>query len=306
MDRTHFIFLEPVVVSQKCTLNPVCHLEKCVITCSRVISTTLYIHLEKTASVVSWWVVIFRGAKILLVREDKGFQQTVATVYPHYYKWNPYREHSEGPHRFLFLTPWQQDIFLLVFLHCFWVGSLYNQSKCCNFIKRASVSAISWNSKAKKKLEKKDAVFENSVHLFPDDEEYMQQAAVPLDAETHGGEDVVIYAKGPMAHLFHGVKEQNYVAHVMAYAACLEPYKNCPPHGHNRTSAGCVNTPSGFLFASLGLLWLFRWPPDTHSTKRTLTQNHCMHAAIQTLALNIHTSAHSHCMHTGWQVTMQG
>ncbi|KAG7217535.1 hypothetical protein INR49_021462 [Caranx melampygus] len=66
-----------------------------------------------------------------------------------------------------------------------------------------------------------------------DDEEYMQQAAVPLDAETHGGEDVVIYAKGPMAHLFHGVKEQNYVAHVMAYAACLEPYKNCPPHSHN-------------------------------------------------------------------------
>uniref|UniRef100_A0A3B5L9J5 Alkaline phosphatase n=1 Tax=Xiphophorus couchianus TaxID=32473 RepID=A0A3B5L9J5_9TELE len=64
------------------------------------------------------------------------------------------------------------------------------------------------------------------------DEEYMQQAAVPLDAETHGGEDVAIYAKGPMAHLFHGVKEQNYVAHVMAYAACLEPYKNCPPHHH--------------------------------------------------------------------------
>ncbi|XP_076879969.1 alkaline phosphatase, intestinal, tandem duplicate 1 isoform X2 [Brachyhypopomus gauderio] len=62
------------------------------------------------------------------------------------------------------------------------------------------------------------------------DEEYMQQAAVPLDAETHGGEDVAIYAKGPMAHLFHGVKEQHYVAHVMAYAACLEPYTQCPPH----------------------------------------------------------------------------
>ncbi|KAL6454947.1 hypothetical protein MHYP_G00366110, partial [Metynnis hypsauchen] len=71
------------------------------------------------------------------------------------------------------------------------------------------------------------------------DEEYMQQAAVPLDAETHGGEDVAIYAKGPMAHLFHGVKEQHYVAHALAYAACLEPYTHCPPdplqsgtHGH--------------------------------------------------------------------------
>ncbi|KAM6938364.1 alkaline phosphatase, intestinal, tandem duplicate 1 isoform 1-T1 [Lycodopsis pacificus] len=90
------------------------------------------------------------------------------------------------------------------------------------------------------------------------DEEYMQQAAVPLDAETHGGEDVAIYAKGPMAHLIHGVKEQNYVAHVMAYAACLEPYKNCPPHPHSRTSSGCVNTTPSHLFGLLSLLWLLR------------------------------------------------
>ncbi|NXS14882.1 PPBI phosphatase, partial [Neodrepanis coruscans] len=57
--------------------------------------------------------------------------------------------------------------------------------------------------------------------------EYLQQAAVPLASETHGGEDVAILAKGPMAHLFHGVQEQTYVAHVMAYAACLEPYTDC-------------------------------------------------------------------------------
>ncbi|NXI95181.1 PPBI phosphatase, partial [Psophia crepitans] len=56
---------------------------------------------------------------------------------------------------------------------------------------------------------------------------YLQQAAVPLSSETHGGEDVAILAKGPMAHLFHGVQEQTYVAHVMAYAACLEPYTTC-------------------------------------------------------------------------------
>lgn len=86
----------------------------------------------------------------------------------------------------------------------------------------------------------------------------MQQAAVPLDAETHGGEDVAIYAKGPMAHLFHGVKEQNYVAHVMAYAACLEPYTNCPPRPHTHTSGGAVKTPSSLLFALLGLLCVLR------------------------------------------------
>ncbi|NXG81059.1 PPBI phosphatase, partial [Baryphthengus martii] len=57
--------------------------------------------------------------------------------------------------------------------------------------------------------------------------DYHQQAAVPLDSETHGGEDVAILAKGPMAHLFHGVQEQTYVAHVMAYAACIDPYTNC-------------------------------------------------------------------------------
>uniref|UniRef100_A0A8C5F1V6 Alkaline phosphatase n=1 Tax=Gopherus evgoodei TaxID=1825980 RepID=A0A8C5F1V6_9SAUR len=57
---------------------------------------------------------------------------------------------------------------------------------------------------------------------------YLQQAAVPLSSETHGGEDVAILAKGPMAHLFHGVQEQTYIAHVMAYAACLEPYTDCP------------------------------------------------------------------------------
>ncbi|KAM9316574.1 LOW QUALITY PROTEIN: alkaline phosphatase-like [Gastrophryne carolinensis] len=55
---------------------------------------------------------------------------------------------------------------------------------------------------------------------------YRQQAAVPLSSETHGGEDVAIMAKGPFAHLFHGIHEQNYIAHVMAYVACLEPYSD--------------------------------------------------------------------------------
>ncbi|KFW81460.1 Intestinal-type alkaline phosphatase 1, partial [Manacus vitellinus] len=57
-----------------------------------------------------------------------------------------------------------------------------------------------------------------------EDKDYRQQAAVPLETETHSGEDVVVLAQGPMAHLFHGVQEQHYIAHAMAYAACLEPY----------------------------------------------------------------------------------
>jgi alkaline phosphatase len=51
--------------------------------------------------------------------------------------------------------------------------------------------------------------------------DYMQEAAVPSLAETHGGEDVAIYAGGPGAHLFHGVQEQNVIFHVMVEAAGL-------------------------------------------------------------------------------------
>jgi hypothetical protein len=36
---------------------------------------------------------------------------------------------------------------------------------------------------------------------------------------------VAIYARGPMSHLFHGVHEQTYIAHVMGYASCVGDYK---------------------------------------------------------------------------------
>ena len=39
--------------------------------------------------------------------------------------------------------------------------------------------------------------------------------------ETHGGEDVAIFAGGPWAHLFQGVHEQNYIYHVMRHALGL-------------------------------------------------------------------------------------
>ena len=48
--------------------------------------------------------------------------------------------------------------------------------------------------------------------------DYHQEAHVPLGSETHGGEDVAIYARGPWAHLLHGVQEQNYLYYVMRYA----------------------------------------------------------------------------------------
>ncbi|XP_072046900.1 alkaline phosphatase-like [Amphiura filiformis] len=53
---------------------------------------------------------------------------------------------------------------------------------------------------------------------------FVQDALVPLSSETHGGEDVAIFANGPMAHLFYGTHEQNYIAHVVQYAACIGDY----------------------------------------------------------------------------------
>lgn len=54
------------------------------------------------------------------------------------------------------------------------------------------------------------------------DLDYRQQAVVPKSSETHSGEDVAAYAKGPWAHLIDGTIEQNMIFHVMNYAATAE------------------------------------------------------------------------------------
>jgi len=55
------------------------------------------------------------------------------------------------------------------------------------------------------------------------DKDFRYDAGIPRSSETHAGEDVAIYARGPMAHLVHGTHEQNYVAHLMMYASCVGP-----------------------------------------------------------------------------------
>lgn len=49
----------------------------------------------------------------------------------------------------------------------------------------------------------------------------MYPAMVPIISETHGGDDVAIFALGPQSSLFTGVLEQNVIAHLMAYASCV-------------------------------------------------------------------------------------
>ncbi|MAS08277.1 MAG: alkaline phosphatase [Ahrensia sp.] len=54
------------------------------------------------------------------------------------------------------------------------------------------------------------------------DPEYLQQALIPMSSETHSGEDVVSFAKGPWAHLLTGTLEQNVIFHVMHHAVTAE------------------------------------------------------------------------------------
>ena len=55
---------------------------------------------------------------------------------------------------------------------------------------------------------------------------YHQEALVPLGSETHAGEDVGIYARGPGANLLTGTNEQNMIYHVMDYAADISGAAN--------------------------------------------------------------------------------
>ncbi|UJR10749.1 hypothetical protein I4U23_014937 [Adineta vaga] len=68
---------------------------------------------------------------------------------------------------------------------------------------------------------------------------YLSPAAVPVEYETHGGEDVPVFAHGPWSHLFIGTMEQHTIAHKMAYAACWGAYKNrngCSPSNRPATT----------------------------------------------------------------------
>jgi len=48
----------------------------------------------------------------------------------------------------------------------------------------------------------------------------MMSASVVSQA-SHSAEDVPIYARGPMAHMFSGVNEQPYIGQAMKYASCV-------------------------------------------------------------------------------------
>ena len=49
--------------------------------------------------------------------------------------------------------------------------------------------------------------------VLTDDKEYVFPAGIPVVDETHGGEDVAIYAIGPMAHMFQAACTSRTISH---------------------------------------------------------------------------------------------
>lgn len=74
---------------------------------------------------------------------------------------------------------------------------------------------------------------------------FMFHSTVPLNAETHAGDDVGVYASGPWSHLFLGNYEQNNIPIIMSYAAEIGIYKN---------GAGSLTVQIGLIAAGLYIL----------------------------------------------------
>ncbi|XP_001361725.2 membrane-bound alkaline phosphatase [Drosophila pseudoobscura] len=62
-----------------------------------------------------------------------------------------------------------------------------------------------------------------------DKTDFQFPSMVPLDAESHGGDDVAVYASGPFSQFFSGNYEQTNIPAMMARAAGIGPYANIQP-----------------------------------------------------------------------------
>ncbi|XP_023331803.1 alkaline phosphatase, tissue-nonspecific isozyme, partial [Eurytemora carolleeae] len=69
-------------------------------------------------------------------------------------------------------------------------------------------------------------------------DDYRQPAMFFAPYETHGGEDVSVFARGPQAHLVTGLHEQSFLGLLMGYAACMNKKEfGCPVQDYSSSSA---------------------------------------------------------------------
>ncbi|PNF19205.1 hypothetical protein B7P43_G09519 [Cryptotermes secundus] len=73
----------------------------------------------------------------------------------------------------------------------------------------------------------------------------VQAAAIPRTWSTHGGEDVPVFAVGPLSSLlFSGTFDQSYIPHAIAYVACLGEYAKRCTTGGKMSKQSCSDVPS--------------------------------------------------------------
>lgn len=92
--------------------------------------------------------------------------------------------------------------------------------------------------------------------------EYDYPATVPLDSETHGGDDVAVYASGPKSHLFIGTYEQTNIPILMSYAAEIGMFaddENGGKVGEDDDGAGAIISAPTYLLLLTSLSIIIRF-----------------------------------------------
>ncbi|XP_075217519.1 alkaline phosphatase-like [Lycorma delicatula] len=90
-------------------------------------------------------------------------------------------------------------------------------------------------------------------------DKYVYPSLITLEDETHGGDDVAVYARGPWSHLFTGSLEQHVIPHIMAFAAKIGPGALMDLENENSNSATSLNMSfltslRIYLFVTIGLM----------------------------------------------------
>lgn len=89
-------------------------------------------------------------------------------------------------------------------------------------------------------------VFDLIPHVWwfsPGDIDYHFPSPFYLSSETHDGQDVGVWARGPRAHLLVGNYEQTVIAHVMAYALGVGPAAEAFNSTTNSTTTSASDRP---------------------------------------------------------------
>jgi len=86
--------------------------------------------------------------------------------------------------------------------------------------------------------------------------DYQYPSLVDRSSGTHSGEDVIVFARGPMSHLFTGNYEQNQIALGIAMAAGIST--NPPTNGSNIGNVVRLQFVGQFILTIIALMSFMR------------------------------------------------